>query len=84
MVQEFYDNLWVTYKEVDGVNKKNYQSYVRGNAIDFSPRSIRQALCLPPLNHTSAYYSERMHRDQKHDQVIKEICIPGSQWRIGV
>ena len=41
MVQEFYENLWVTYKDVEGVNEKNFQSYVREKVIDFSPRRIR-------------------------------------------
>ncbi|XP_052115347.1 uncharacterized protein LOC127745746 [Arachis duranensis] len=83
MVQEFYGNIWVAYKDVDGINEKNYQSYVRGKVIDFSPRSIRQVLHLPPPDHISACYSERMHRNQQLEQVLEEICISGSQWRIG-
>ncbi|KAL4329191.1 hypothetical protein AHAS_Ahas13G0275400 [Arachis hypogaea] len=47
------------------------------------PKSIRQALHQPPPDHVSACYIERMHRDQQLDQVLEEICIPGSQWSIG-
>ncbi|KAL4396854.1 hypothetical protein AHAS_Ahas01G0133500 [Arachis hypogaea] len=40
IVQEFYGNTWITYKDVQGVNEKNHQSFVRGNILDFTPRSI--------------------------------------------
>ncbi|KAL4322003.1 hypothetical protein AHAS_Ahas14G0167000 [Arachis hypogaea] len=64
MVQEFYGNLWITYKDVQGVNEKNFQSYVRGKVIDFSPRRIRQILQLPSPERMSDSYSERMHEDR--------------------
>ncbi|KAL4329192.1 hypothetical protein AHAS_Ahas13G0275500 [Arachis hypogaea] len=67
-----------------GSMKRTIKSFVRGNVINFSSRSIRQALHLPPSDHVFACYSERMHRDQQLDQVLEEICILGSQWRIGV
>ncbi|KAL4316137.1 hypothetical protein AHAS_Ahas15G0255000 [Arachis hypogaea] len=62
MVQEFYVNLCITYKDAEWVNEKNYQS-LRGKVIDFSPRNVRRALHLPGPDHMSACYSERMHRD---------------------
>ncbi|KAL4337251.1 hypothetical protein AHAS_Ahas12G0091500 [Arachis hypogaea] len=83
MVQEFYGNLWITYKDVEGVNEKNFQSYVRGKVIDFSPRRIRQILQLPGPDLMSDSYSERMHEDQELDLVIQALCILGSQWRTG-
>ncbi|KAL4343518.1 hypothetical protein AHAS_Ahas11G0086400 [Arachis hypogaea] len=79
MVQEFYGNLWITYKDVVKVNKKNHQSFVRERILELSPRSIRQTLHLPSPDHMAECYSKRVNRDQQLDQVFAEICIPGAQ-----
>ncbi|KAL4299987.1 hypothetical protein AHAS_Ahas17G0155800 [Arachis hypogaea] len=82
MVQEIYGNLWVTYKDVVGVNEKNHQSFVRGKILDFSPRSIRQALHLLPPDYMAEHYGNRVNRDQQLYQVLAEIYIqePSGEW----
>ncbi|KAL4307015.1 hypothetical protein AHAS_Ahas16G0236000 [Arachis hypogaea] len=84
MVQKFYDNLWITYKDIIGVNEKNHRSFVRGRIIDFSPQNIRQILRLSLTDYTvEECYNERVNRDRQLDQVLANICIPGAQWRLG-
>ncbi|KAL4299601.1 hypothetical protein AHAS_Ahas17G0117200 [Arachis hypogaea] len=84
MVQKFYGNLWVLYKDVKGVNEKNYESYVRGKVIDFSLGSVRRALHLLYPPQLAPIYSRRMDNDQELDLVIKELCVLDSHWRLGV
>ncbi|QHO43225.1 uncharacterized protein DS421_5g160980 [Arachis hypogaea] len=83
MVQEFYGNLWITYKDIEGVNEKTYESYVRGKTIIFTPTSVREALHLlyPPQLVPS--YNRRMDNNQELNLVIEKLYIPGSQWRLG-
>ncbi|KAL4344661.1 hypothetical protein AHAS_Ahas11G0200700 [Arachis hypogaea] len=83
MIQEFYGNLWITYKDVSRVNERNHRSFVRGRIIDFIPETIRQTLRLPQNAPTLRCYSERVNRDQQLEQVLADICIPEAQWRLG-
>ncbi|KAL4374032.1 hypothetical protein AHAS_Ahas05G0141200 [Arachis hypogaea] len=68
MVQEFYGNMWITYKNVSGINERNHKTFVRGRTIDFSPETIRQALQMPETEQSLSSYSERMYRYQQLEQ----------------
>ncbi|KAL4359626.1 hypothetical protein AHAS_Ahas08G0096200 [Arachis hypogaea] len=83
MVQEFYENLWITYKDIEGVNEKTYESYVRGKTIRFSPKRVREVLYLLCPSQLAPSYSWRMDHNQELGQVIEKLCIPGSQWKLG-
>ncbi|KAL4356325.1 hypothetical protein AHAS_Ahas09G0075400 [Arachis hypogaea] len=79
MVQEFYANLWITYKDVEGVNEKRYESYVRGKVIRFTPARVREALHLLYPPQLAPNYNRRMVKNQELGLVIEKLCIPGSQ-----
>ncbi|KAL4357488.1 hypothetical protein AHAS_Ahas09G0191700 [Arachis hypogaea] len=83
MIQEFYGNLWITYKDLEGVNEKTYECYVRGKTIRFSPKCVREVLHLLSPPQLAPSYSWRMDHNQELGLVIEKLCIPGSQWRLG-
>ncbi|KAL4288215.1 hypothetical protein AHAS_Ahas19G0263900 [Arachis hypogaea] len=39
---------------------------------------------MPPPSELLSYYSERMTRDRRYDQVLADVGLPGAQWRLGV
>ncbi|KAL4300550.1 hypothetical protein AHAS_Ahas17G0212100 [Arachis hypogaea] len=65
MVQEFYGNLWITYKDVSGVNARDHKIFVRGRVIDFSPKTIKQTVQILQTMPSLRSYSERVERDQQ-------------------
>ncbi|KAL4349271.1 hypothetical protein AHAS_Ahas10G0025300 [Arachis hypogaea] len=75
--------MWITYKEVFGVNARDHITFVRGRVIDFNPYAIREVLQIPRTMHSFGSYIERVHRGQQLERVLADICIPGSQWILG-
>ncbi|MED6176296.1 hypothetical protein PIB30_086759 [Stylosanthes scabra] len=60
-----------------------YTSFVRGKEIDFSAAKIREVL---RINHMTlgaeTDFKTRQFEDQRLDEVIREICMPGAQWKM--
>ncbi|MED6152123.1 hypothetical protein PIB30_088907 [Stylosanthes scabra] len=60
-----------------------YKSYIRGVEIDFSAENIRQILRLK--DHTPGAetdFKTRQTRDQELDEVLRELCVLGSTWKL--
>ncbi|MED6177653.1 hypothetical protein PIB30_100177, partial [Stylosanthes scabra] len=58
-------------------------SYVRGVEVDFSPENIRRVLRLK--EHTPRAeidYATRLNTDQRLDEVLQDLCIPGATWKL--
>ncbi|MED6211692.1 hypothetical protein PIB30_076125 [Stylosanthes scabra] len=61
-----------------------YKSYVRGVEVDFSPENIRRVLRFKeqtPKAETD--YATRQRMDQRLDEVLPDLCIPGATWKLG-
>ncbi|MED6177179.1 hypothetical protein PIB30_095551 [Stylosanthes scabra] len=85
LIQEFYANAVRTKKEIASGEAYRYQSYVRGVNIDFSAANIREILRIrdnTPGAETD--FNIRQREDQKLDEVIREICVPGNKSEITV
>ncbi|MED6177698.1 hypothetical protein PIB30_100541, partial [Stylosanthes scabra] len=83
LIQEFYANAARTDEEMESAAAHPYKSYVRGVEIDFSAENIRQVL--RPKDHTlgaETDFETRQSRDQKLDEVLQELCVPGSTWKL--
>ncbi|QHN93034.1 hypothetical protein DS421_17g589190 [Arachis hypogaea] len=83
MVQDFYANAWITNNHDQSVNPnpKNWLTMVRGKYLDFSPETVRLAFNLPIMRGDSHPFTRRVNFDQRLDQVLKDICVEGAQWK---
>ena len=83
MMREFYANTWVTSKHDRSVNPepKNWHTMVRGHIMDFIPKSVRVVLQLPKTRNDPQSYTRRVNTDERLDQVLADIWVPGAQWR---
>ncbi|KAL4287062.1 hypothetical protein AHAS_Ahas19G0148600 [Arachis hypogaea] len=75
LVQEFYANAVRKSRE-----EPPYKSHVRGVEVDFSPNSIRKVLKIRPRSFPKASYEERTKGDQRHEEILNDICILGAEW----
>ncbi|MED6214189.1 hypothetical protein PIB30_100506, partial [Stylosanthes scabra] len=60
-----------------------YKSYVRGVEVDFSPENIKRVLRFK--DHTpgaATDYTTRLNTDQRLDEVLQDLCIPETTWRL--
>ncbi|MED6165276.1 hypothetical protein PIB30_098054 [Stylosanthes scabra] len=60
-----------------------YKSYIRGVEVDFSPENIRRVLRFKeqtPDAETDCSTCQRT--DQRLDEVLTDLCIPGATWRL--
>ncbi|MED6125852.1 hypothetical protein PIB30_072510, partial [Stylosanthes scabra] len=83
LLQEFYANTAVSNEEMEHVRQLPYKSYVRGVDIDFSPENIRRVMRFKeetPGAETD--YTTRQATDQRLDEVLNELCIPGATWKL--
>ncbi|MED6161222.1 hypothetical protein PIB30_058684 [Stylosanthes scabra] len=83
LIQEFYANAVRTKEEIASKEVYPYQSYVRGVTVDFSTEKIKQVLRIrdnTPGVQTS--FDTRQRGDQRLDDVIREICVPGARWKM--
>ncbi|MED6221413.1 hypothetical protein PIB30_054366 [Stylosanthes scabra] len=83
LIQEFYANAVRTKEEIASKEAYPYQSYVRGVAVDFSAEKIKQVLRIrdnTPGAQTT--FDTRQRDDQRLDEVIREICVPGARWKM--
>ncbi|MED6163678.1 hypothetical protein PIB30_082317, partial [Stylosanthes scabra] len=72
-----------TEKEIAEAEAHPYKSCVKGVEIDFSAENIRQILRI--IDHTpgaESDFDKHQREDQRLDEVIREICVPGARWKM--
>ncbi|MED6189197.1 hypothetical protein PIB30_093521, partial [Stylosanthes scabra] len=83
LVQEFYVNAAVSDEEVANAEQLPYKSFVRGVAVDFSPENIRRVMRFKAETRgAETDYRTRQATDQRFDEVLADLCIPGATWRL--
>ncbi|MED6176466.1 hypothetical protein PIB30_088471 [Stylosanthes scabra] len=83
LVQEFYANAAVSDEEVANAEQFHYKSFVMGVAVDFSPENIRRVMRFKAETRgAETDYKTRQATDQRLDEVLADMCIPGATWRL--
>ncbi|MED6139094.1 hypothetical protein PIB30_080667 [Stylosanthes scabra] len=83
LVQEFYINATVSDEEVANEDQLPYKSFVRGIKVDFSPENIRRAMRFKTaIAGAETDYNTRLATDQRLDEVLAYLCIPGATWKL--
>ncbi|MED6198809.1 hypothetical protein PIB30_069983 [Stylosanthes scabra] len=83
MIQEIYANAVQSDEEMGQVDQHPYKSYVRGVEVDFSPENIKRVLRFKDnIPGATTDYTTRLNSDQRLDQVLQDLCIPGATWRL--
>ncbi|MED6198348.1 hypothetical protein PIB30_065517 [Stylosanthes scabra] len=60
-----------------------YKSFVRGKEIDFSPKNIRRVMRFKRETAGAlTYYKTRQAMNQRLDEVLADLCIPGASWKL--
>ncbi|MED6114263.1 hypothetical protein PIB30_078653 [Stylosanthes scabra] len=83
LVLEFYTNEVRTEEELASGEDYPYTNFVRGTEVDFFAAKIKEVL---RIRHTTlgaeTDFKTRQYEDQRLDEVIREICMPGAQWKM--
>ncbi|MED6173674.1 hypothetical protein PIB30_061855 [Stylosanthes scabra] len=83
MIQEFYANAVQSDEEMGQGDQHPYKSYVRGVDIDFSPQNIKRVLRFKDNTPgATTDYTTHLNSDQRLDEVLQDLCIPGATWRL--
>ncbi|MED6127308.1 hypothetical protein PIB30_086866 [Stylosanthes scabra] len=83
LVQEFYTNTAVLDEEVANADQLPYKSFVRGVKVDFCPENIRRVMRFKAETvGAETDYKTRQATDQRLDDVLANLCIPGATWRL--
>ncbi|MED6175551.1 hypothetical protein PIB30_079440 [Stylosanthes scabra] len=83
MMQEFYANAAVSEEEAAEQDDFSYKSFVRGIKVDFSPRNIRRVMRFKSTTEgAETNYNTRKAMDQRLDEVLRNLCIPGATWKL--
>ncbi|MED6111542.1 hypothetical protein PIB30_053204 [Stylosanthes scabra] len=83
LVQEFYANVALSDEEMEHVGQLPYKSYVRGVEVDFSPENIRRVMRFKEETPgVDTDYTTRQAIDQRLDEVLAELCVPGTTWKL--
>ncbi|MED6200184.1 hypothetical protein PIB30_082608, partial [Stylosanthes scabra] len=83
LVHEFYSNAVRTEEELANGEDYPYTSFVRGKEVDFSVAKIREVLRIKHMTlGAETDFKTRQSEDKRLDDVIREICIPGAQWKM--
>ncbi|MED6140945.1 hypothetical protein PIB30_098515 [Stylosanthes scabra] len=83
LVQEFYANAAVSDEEVANARQLPYKSFVKGVEVDFSPEIIRRVMRFNAETlGVETDYKTRQVIDQRLDEVLADLCIPGATWRL--
>ncbi|MED6175580.1 hypothetical protein PIB30_079730 [Stylosanthes scabra] len=83
LVQEFYANAAVSDEEVANEDQLPDKSFVRGVKVDFSPENIRRVMRFKAETAgAETNYKTRQAIDQRLDEVLADLCIPGATWRL--
>ncbi|KAL4276733.1 hypothetical protein AHAS_Ahas20G0236700 [Arachis hypogaea] len=54
---------------------------VRGRTLQFRMEKVREIFKLPPSKDDPHSFNRRVQADLRLDQVLKDICLPISQWK---
>ncbi|MED6150946.1 hypothetical protein PIB30_077511 [Stylosanthes scabra] len=83
LVHEFYTNAVRTKEELACEEDFPYTSFVRGKEVDFSTAKIRELLRIKHMTlGAETGIKTRQYEDQRLDEVIREIYMPGAQWKM--
>ncbi|MED6150980.1 hypothetical protein PIB30_077931 [Stylosanthes scabra] len=83
LVQEFYANAAISDEDAVNEDELPYKSFVRGVKVDFSPNNIRRVMRFKrEVAWAETDYKTRQAIDQKLDEVLADLCIPGATWRL--
>ncbi|MED6126497.1 hypothetical protein PIB30_079118 [Stylosanthes scabra] len=83
LVHEFYTNAVRIGKELASREDYPYTSFVRRKEVDFSAAKIREVLRIKNMTlGAETDFKTRKFEDQRLDDVIREICMPGAQWKM--
>ncbi|MED6224224.1 hypothetical protein PIB30_081828, partial [Stylosanthes scabra] len=83
LVQEFYANAAVSDEEATNEDELPYKSFVRGIKVDFSPDNIRRVMRFKSATaRAETDYKTRQAMDQRLDEVLSDLCIPGTTWKL--
>ncbi|MED6213146.1 hypothetical protein PIB30_090405 [Stylosanthes scabra] len=83
LIQYFYANAVRTKEEIASKEVYPYQSYVKGVAVDFSAEKIKQVLRIKDNSPgAQTTFDTRQRDDQRLDEGIREICVPGARWKM--
>ncbi|MED6161505.1 hypothetical protein PIB30_061366 [Stylosanthes scabra] len=83
MMHEFYANAVQSDEEMGQGDQHPYKSYVRGVVVDFSPKNIKRVLRFKDNTpEATTDYTTRLNSDQRLDEVLQDLCIPGATWRL--
>ncbi|MED6141057.1 hypothetical protein PIB30_099596 [Stylosanthes scabra] len=80
LVLEFYTNVVRTEEELASGEDYPYTSFVRGTEVDFSAAKIREVQRIRHMTlGAETDFKTRQYEDQRLDEVIRDICMPGAQ-----
>ncbi|MED6162751.1 hypothetical protein PIB30_073507 [Stylosanthes scabra] len=83
LVLEFYTKAVRTEEELDFSEDYPYTSFVRGTEVNFSAAKIREVLRIRHMTFgLETDFKTRQYEDQRLDEVIRDICMPGAQWKM--
>ncbi|MED6115542.1 hypothetical protein PIB30_091696 [Stylosanthes scabra] len=83
LVLEFYTNAVRTEEELATGEDYPYTSFVRGTVVDFSAAKIREVLRIRHMTlGAETDFKTRQYEDQRLDEVIRDISMPGAQWKM--
>ncbi|MED6136957.1 hypothetical protein PIB30_060553 [Stylosanthes scabra] len=83
LVQEFYANAAISDEEAAEQDELPYKSFVRGVKVDFSPSNIRRVMRFKRETASAQTdYKTRQAMDQRLDDVLADLCIPGATWKL--
>ncbi|MED6127076.1 hypothetical protein PIB30_084663, partial [Stylosanthes scabra] len=81
LVQEFYANAAISDEEAVEQDELPYKSFVRGKEVDFSPSNIRRVMRFKrETAGAQTDYKTRQAMNQRVDEVLADLCIPGATW----
>ncbi|MED6202571.1 hypothetical protein PIB30_106901 [Stylosanthes scabra] len=83
LVQEFYANTAVSDEEAAERDELPYKSFVSGKEVDLSPSNIRRVMRFKrETTGAETDYNTCKAIDQRPDEVLRDLCIPGATWKI--
>ncbi|MED6151598.1 hypothetical protein PIB30_083973 [Stylosanthes scabra] len=78
-----YPDVVRTEEELASGEDYPYTSFVRGTEVDFSAAKIREVLRIRHMTlGAETDFKARQYEDQRLDEVIRDIYMPGAQWKM--
>ncbi|MED6177375.1 hypothetical protein PIB30_097544 [Stylosanthes scabra] len=83
MTGEFYANAAISDEEAANEDELPYKSFVKAVKVDFSPNNIRKVMRFKrETAGAETDYKTRQAMDQRLDEVLAGLCIPGATWKL--